>query len=70
MDESRSPSRDLDAGASTDDGGGGEEEAGRSKACTECKVVKASTEVRRRRQPAAQPATLTLLTATRSRARK
>ena len=41
--ESRSVSRDLDAG-STDDGGG-EEEAGRTKACTECKLVKTSTEV-------------------------
>ena len=43
MDESRSVSRDLDG--STDEGGG-EEEAGRSKACTECKLVKAFTDVR------------------------
>jgi len=49
MDESRSVSRDPeDAGASTDDGGGDGEEVGRSKACTECKLLKASTEVRRR----------------------
>lgn len=40
---SRSVSRDLDG--STDDGGG-EDEAGRTKACTECKLVKASTDVR------------------------
>jgi hypothetical protein len=45
MDDSRSVSRDLDT-ASTDDGGAEEEEEdGRTKTCTECKVVKASTEV-------------------------
>lgn len=55
--ESRSVSRDPeeDAGASTDDGGGDEgEEAGRAKACTECKLLKASTEVGSR--PASPPA--------------